>query len=507
MGYYQHDLVWKIRTFADKFGLLPRGEPVVVGVSGGPDSLCLLHALMALAPEYGLVLHAAHLNHQLRGADSDQDAQFVQELATKWGIPCMVETCDVADYAQREKLAIEEAARQCRYGFLAQVAARVGAATIAVGHNADDQAESVLMHFIRGSGLAGLRGMLPLTRISDYKFQISNFKSETRVRVSTDILDLKLIRPLLEIPRAEIEVYCQQNGIEPRFDRSNLDTTYFRNWLRHTLLPLMETHNPGVDDVLRRTASVAAADYELLHNLMQQAWPRVVRAESERAITFDLAAWRELPLSLRRAMLREAIHRLRRTLRNINFVHVEDALELALRGQTGDRATLPEGLMLTLSYDAFVVASAGHEIPWPDLPLLEPDTALNIEVPGQTFLPNSSWALEAELQSEILNVQFEMADPWEVYLDANALEGSLILRTRQPGDRLAPLGMDGHTKALRDVFIHAKIPQAWRERMPILVSGQRIVWACGVQVAHDARVTSATQRVLHVRFAKVASGE
>ncbi len=507
MGYCQHDLTWQVCRYVNKFSLLPRNETVVVGVSGGPDSLCLLHILQTLAPDYGLTLHAAHLNHQLRGTESDQDARFVQALADEWGIACTIEACDVARFARREKLAIEEAARQCRYGFLARLAARLGAATIAVGHNADDQAESVLMHFIRGSGLAGLRGMLPLTRISDYhgltatagKFKISNDRLLSIPNLESEIWNLRLIRPLLAIPRAEIETYCQQHGLTPRFDRSNLDTTYFRNWLRHELLPLMETHNPEVRTVLCRTAFVLAADYELLHQLVEESWPRIVRAESGQSITFDLAAWRELPLALRRATLRQAIHRLRRTLRDINFVHVEDALGLAMRGQTGDRATLPEGLMLTISYDILVIASDNHQPAWPDLPLLQPGTVLAVAAPGLTPLPVSPWAIELQVADSVPD--HAAISPWEAYFDAAALAGPLMLRARQPGDRFAPLGMEGHTKTLRDMFIHAKIPQARRNRMPLLVCGPDIVWVCGVQVAHHARVTPGAQ-VIHARFIK-----
>lgn len=500
MGYYQHTLPHKVRDDIDRFELLPRGKPVVVGVSGGPDSLCLLHVLRALAPRYEATLHAAHLNHQLRGEEADADARFVQTLAAEWGIACTIANRDVAAYARQHKLAIEEAARQCRYGFLAQVAARVGADTIAVGHNADDQTESVLMHLIRGSGLAGLRGMLPRTPLSSYRFQLPD--DEQRPLAS----ELWLIRPLLKIPRAEIQAYCQQYDLTPRFDYSNLDTTYFRNWLRHELLPLMEMHNPGVSVVLRRTASVIAADYELLRGLMLEAWPRVVRSASNKAVTFDLTNWRELPLALKRATLREAIHRLRQTLRNINFVHVENALDIATRGQTGEQATLPAGLMLTVSYDTFTVADADALALPPDWPLLEPGTVLSVSAPGSTPLPDSDWVLcisNRSISDRLPGEQIQVENAWLAWLDAEAIKEPLVLRTRQAGDRLAPLGMGGHTKALRDVYIHAKIPQAWRDRMPVLVAGSRIVWACGVQIAHEARVTPATREVLEARFVRM----
>ncbi len=244
----------------------------------------------------------------------------------------------------------------------------MGAQTIAVGHNADDQAETVLMHWLRGSGLAGLRGMLPVTSLEEYRL------IETPGEGSGESIgNLKLIRPLLDVTRVEIEVYCRFHGLQPRFDRSNLDTTYFRNWLRHEVLPLLARHNPNVREVLRRSAQVIADDYALLRALLEETWPRVVIEETDGILAFDLAAWRGLAISLQRSVLREAIHRLRRSLRNIDFVHVENALEVARDGTTGDQATLPKGLMLTLSYDRFTVA-AGERMPgWlPDWPLLPP---------------------------------------------------------------------------------------------------------------------------------------
>jgi tRNA(Ile)-lysidine synthase len=258
-----------------------------------------------------------------------------------------------------------------------------------------------------------------------------------------------LIRPLLYVTRAEIEAYCAEHQLKPRFDLSNLDQTYFRNWLRHTVLPLLAEHNPGVRDVLCRTAEVAAADYELLHAEMERTWAQVVRA-CDGAIVFDLAAWRALPLSLKRATVREAIHRLRRDLRNINFIHVERAVDMAGRGATGDQATLTEGLTLTLSYDSFAISDERHASPLPDWPLLEPGARVVVDAPGRTPLPSSDWLLDANVFAVADVTQApgykNNPDPWTAYLDAEACSGSLILRTRLPGDRLAPKGMGGHRK-------------------------------------------------------------
>jgi len=486
-------LIHTVRQTIDRHGLLPRGGTVVVGVSGGPDSLCLLHILRTLIPQYGVTLHVAHLNHQLRGTDADDDATFVAQLAADWGLPATIAARDVTAYAERERLAIEEAARQMRYGFLAEVARRIGSNIIAVAHHADDQAESVLMHIIRGSGIAGLRGMRPKLDIWDLRLGIAN--------TPYPIPNIQLIRPLLYVTRADIEAYCTANELHPHFDMSNLDQTYFRNWLRHTVLPLLAQHNPGVRDVLCRTAEVAAADYDLLRADMERAWAQVARV-SPAIITFDLAGWRALPLALKRATVRQAIHQLRRHLRNINFVHVERAVDVAERGTTGDRATLAEGVILTLAYDSFTLADEGHAESLPDCPLLEPGAQVTVNVPGVYALPDLDWALETDI-TPLTNAFQENPDPWTAYLDADVCSGPLTLRTRLPGDRIAPQGMDGRHMKLNELMINTKTPRAARDRMPLLICDEGIVWACGLRIDEHARVTPATRRVLRLRFIRL----
>jgi tRNA(Ile)-lysidine synthase len=512
----------QIRQTIEQHQLLAAGETVVVGVSGGPDSLCLLHALCRLRSEYDLVLHVAHLHHGLRGPDADADAEFVRALSADWGLPCTVERADVPALAAEHRLAVEEAARRARYATLSRIAERAGARSIAVGHNADDQAETVLMHWLRGSGLAGLRGMLPLSLLGDYRLL------EENAGLPPYSPHLRLIRPLLEVTRAEIEAYCDYHRLEPRFDRSNLDTTYFRNWLRHEVIPLLARHNPNVREVMRRSARVIADDYALLRSLLEETWPRVVceeiapslalpgeaeelgageRAEGSRQprIVFDLAAWRALPTALQRSTLREAIHRLRRSLRNINFVHVENALLVARDGTTGDRATLPRGLMLTVGYERFTVAGAGAPESLPDWPLLPPDCApSSIVVPGATSLPESDWLLEAAIlgRGDLPEDWEANVDPWRAFLDAQAVGGDPVLRTRRPGDRFQPLGLDGHTVKLADFLTNQKVPRAARDRLPLLVGEDGIAWVCGQRVDERARVVRGTKGVLALHFVR-----
>jgi tRNA(Ile)-lysidine synthase len=343
--------------------------------------------------------------------------------------------------------------------------------------------------------------MLPATPITDLRLEIG----DKGVASGDSVANLQspiLIRPLLDIPRADIETYCAEHNLQPRFDRSNLDTTYFRNRLRHELIPYLETYNVNVREVLRRSASVIAAEYEMLHEQLDIAWKRVVRAESDQAVTFDLLDWRALPLALRRSTLREAIHRLRRALRNIDFVHVENAVEILVEAETGVQATLPQGLMLTIGYDTFTVAHEGYHS-MPDLPLLLADQPVPIALPGRTRLPGSNWVLEAQALPRLAvpDATLAAAAGWEAYLDAAVLGFSPALRPRRPGDRFCPLGMEGRSKRLNEFMINAKIPTAWRNHVPLLVNHEdHILWVCGWRPDERARVTENTQQVIWIRF-------
>ena len=504
------DLVTSVRHAVEQHNLLAPGDTVVVGVSGGPDSLCLLHILLQLTHPLSLDLHIAHLNHCIRGQDADADAAFVAHVAAEWQLPVSVESVDVPAFARAQKMALEEAARCARYAFLARVAHGIGACTIALGHNADDQTETVLMHWLRGSGLAGLRGMLPATQLPDYRL-ISDWPtwvdrevhSPPAASTTSHMPSLTIIRPLLGVPHVDIEAYCIQHDLHPRLDRSNLDTTYFRNRLRHELIPYLETYRPNVREVIRRTARVAVDDYALLREVLEEAWVKVARAAKDEAIILDLAGWRALPLSLQRATLREAVHRLRRNLRNISFCHIEDAVTVAREKATGAVASLPQGLRLTIGYEALTVSGEDYRpvpLDWPAL--LVSDLPLNL--PGCTPLPGpAGWQVEARwLLPEALPPDWlTNPDPWQAFLDARAAGEGLALRRRRPGDRFQPQGMAGRSKSLSDFLINTKVPAAWRDWVPLLVSGDdRILWVAGWRLGERARVTPKTERVLHLRF-------
>lgn len=485
------NLLNDVEAYIDRHTLLKPGMTVVVGVSGGPDSITLLHLLQRLAPAWHLNLHVAHLHHGIRGQDANADKEFVEDLAQNWHLPYSSRIVDVPSLAEREKLTLEEAARRARYGFLCEVAEHIGAHRIAVAHNADDQAETVLMHLLRGTGPAGLRGMLPATRLRDYRLLL------TEARPAPTLL---LIRPLLNVTREEIEAYCRQHELAFRFDQSNLDTTYFRNRLRHEVLPYLAQFNPRISERLRNLAEVVRADYRLLEEFVGVARDTLLVATHSDALVFDLARWREQPLAIQRAIVRQAAYKLRRSLRDVDFNHVEHAVDIAQRGHTGAQAVLPHGLVVTVGYSTLTIADASAlhlptEHPW-----LPEDSEIPIVVPGTTSLPDG-WTLQAkDVGHWNIEAIAQNPNPLVAWVDGDALGERPVLRTRREGDRFQPQGMQGAEVRLSDFLINAKIPRRWRDHLLLLEGRGQILWIVGVRLSHAARVHHETQRVVYLRF-------
>ncbi len=471
-----------------------RDGPLVVGVSGGVDSVCLLHVLVRRAPKYRLALHIVHVHHGIRGEDADADAAFVRTLAQKYGLPFTLRHVDIPREARRPGVSLEEAARQWRYAILGQEAERVGARWVAVAHNADDQVETVLMHVIRGAGLAGLRGMRPNTWYGHLRLPLIPPEARPTKR------DLWLLRPLLRTSRSAIEAYVNQHHLTYRFDRSNLDTTYFRNRLRHHVLPMLEELNPQVRTALYTLGELAAADFELLQLLAAEAWATVLVDETAHGVRFSLPHWRALPLTLRRAVLRDAVMYLRRELRDIGFQNVE-AARAFLEDPTlhvGAQHSLPAGLVLRKEYETFWIGEI-HSPPPDDVPQIKSP----IPLPGPGTYPlGRGWRLHLEIRGreEVGEDWQHNPDPWTAYFDADALQWPLFLRPRRSVDRMEPLGMQGKHVLVSEIMINAKLPRWVREHWPLLVDAAgRVHWIVGIRQAHPARLTPDTQRVVILR--------
>lgn len=453
---------------------LSSNSSLVLGFSGGPDSLALLHALRQ---EDAHVL-VAHLDHGLRPV-SAQEAHRAERIASDYGFPFFSERADVTDYARRHSMSIEEAARELRYEFLFRVASEHGGQAVAVAHNADDQVETVLMHLLRGAGPRGLRGMS--------LHSLPNPWSET----------ISLVRPLLGYWRHEILGYCKAHRLQPILDQSNLDTTYFRNRLRHELLPQLERISPGVKQRLHQTADLLAAEGEIVEAFTGLAWKRCLGELDEDFIQLNLPAVLDEPLALQRLVLRRAGETLRPDLRDLDYAAVQRALEF-VKQPTGAPRDWLSGLCLLVEGDYLWIADWGADLPidWPQAPANE----IHLEVPASIAL-NHKWRLEVREAADFRSATSNN-DPFQAWLDKDRVGDELVLRRRRPGDRFQPLGLESGSQKLADFMINEKLPARSREGWPLLCKGDEIIWVPGYQLAHRYRLQVESQRVLHVRLGR-----
>lgn len=468
----------RVGKFIVRHALLRPGERLVTGVSGGADSLCLLDSLHRL----GFRPIVAHLDHGLR-PESAADGAYVAEVARRMGLTAVVAREDVRA-ALKPGMSIEEAARIVRYGFLARVAREHRARTIAVGHTADDQAETVLMHLLRGAGPEGLRGMRPVTSLSGWT-GLGGGKG------------LRLVRPLLEITRRETGEYCAKAGFEPRQDATNEDPSYFRNRLRLELLPLLETYNPAIQDVLLRTGRIMRAESDLLDELTTKAWPGIIRQAGPQALRMRVEGLAAQPEAVKRTLVRRMIHALRPEERTVSALHVEDVLALAGKPRAAGRATLVGGLEAVNLGEDLLLWVRGTPLLLAEYPQMTGSRGRKLDVPGEVRLA-SGWRLAARSERLTPAVRRRLLSASEgrmAAFDAETLTRPLRLRPPGPGDSLRPLGLDGTVK-LSDLFVNSHIPRLARARWPVVVAGQLVVWVAGLRMAHDPRLTSESRTAL-----------
>jgi len=447
-------------------------EPLVVAVSGGADSVCLLYLLCKLRERLSLRLHVAHLNHLLRGNESDGDARYVAELSRSLGIPATIERRDIKAHQAQQRSSLEEAAREVRYAFLAQVARSTGASRVAVGHTFDDHIETILMHLVRGSGLRGLRGLAPS---SELKFE----------GMSTTIT-----RPLLEINRKETAACCQEHQLRPRLDSSNLSLSPLRNRIRLELLPLLLNYNPQVTRALSRTARIASDDLALLEEESARKWDEVAELK-ENAVILDKLGVSGLAPSLKRNLIRMSIEKLTGNLMDIEARHIEAVLA-ALPKQAGKKINLPHGLVFIIEYDRYLLTQDPKATS--PFPALEAERRLRI--PGMTKLPG--WQVEASISDEEPD---DEGDEFAARFDFGKTGDRLSVRNRRPGDRFQPLGLS-QPKKLSEFMVDAKIPQAWRGQIPLVCSKEHIIWVVGWRIDERAKASKDTRKFLYLKFTR-----
>jgi len=455
---------------------LDPARPIVVAVSGGPDSLCLMDILR----QAGFPIIVAHFNHKLREG-SDIEANTVEKMAGRLGLPSVIESADVRAFAVEKKLSIEDAARTLRYRFLFEQARQHEAQAVAVGHTADDQVETVLMHFLRGAGLNGLKGMT-------YRTVLSVFDSE-----------IPLVRPLLDVWREETVVYCAGQGLRPHYDPSNDSLNFLRNRIRHLLIPTLETYNPKFREAVWRTAQSLTADHAILVDSVDAAWTRSVVSESAGLVIFDSTTLTGFAPGLQRYLFRRAMERINPA-SDITYAALERVTAFLAGPRRNSPLLFTGGIRLLREADQVFVAGESATLPferWPQLSVGADLVPLNppcqIELPGGWRFTCEKWNIPALAREQMQANE----DPFQVWLDAEGLQGGLSLRIRKEGDRFEPLGMDGHSQKVSDFFTNVKLPQRARERWPLLSVGEAIAWIPGFQPAHTYRLLKTSRRILY----------
>jgi len=451
------DLLEKAEQTIRKNSLIAQGDSVLVGFSGGPDSTCLLYLLQALKERYQMQIHSLYINHNLRPAEVPAEIAFCRKFSEGLGIPFMVESIDVVSFCKEYRMNRQEAARELRYQAFGKAAAEIGANKVALAHNGDDQAETLLMRLVRGAGPAGLAG-IPIKRDN-------------------------IIRPLLETGRDEIERFLQIRNIVPVTDSSNLKEDYFRNRIRINVMPALKQANPNLLQSLAHTMDILREEERYFGILVTKTLMKLISRKFQKRIELFLSPMEAMEPVILRRVLRRALSETE-GLRGIGFSHIEDIIALIRNGKSGDRLVLPRNIRVIKDYALLVITS--------EEPVRIAEYTL--ELPGKAVIVNARQVVTAVLEENFV----EFGDgKSSVILDAEKMKFPLTVRPRRPGDYFYPLGF-GRKKKLQDFLVDMKVPRDERDSVPIVASGDDIVWIAGHRGDERFKVTDQTKKFVRL---------
>jgi len=460
--------------------MLSGEERVLTALSGGPDSVCLLYVLKNLKDEFRLDLNAIYVDHCLRIEETPLEIEFCRKLCKKLDIPFITKFVDVKSYAKEKGINKQAAARELRYQIFEETANEIKANKIAIGHTADDQAETLLMRLFRGSGPTGLSGIPPVRG--------------------------KFIRPLIDIERQEIEKYLQEAEVDFIVDSSNLKKDYLRNKIRLSLIPMLREINPNIIETLSRTAIIFREEDRHFEIAVTKALMRLISRKSDSRIELFLSPLEAMEKVILRRTLRRAIDETK-GLHGINFIHIEDVINLIKYGKAGDRLYLPNGIRAIKEYSTLILTS-------------EPPVKLEtytLEVPGELVLREAGVLLRASIfgshelgvrcqESEIKDFRLSTLDSRlstvQAIFDAERLVFPLTVRSRKRGDFFHPLGF-GKKKKLQDFFVDEKVPRDERDAIPLIISGEDIIWIVGYRGDERFKLKDETKKVLKLEVKKL----
>ncbi|HSH34629.1 tRNA lysidine(34) synthetase TilS [Schnuerera sp.] len=457
----------KVLTIIKENKLIERNDNIVIGLSGGPDSMALLYILLDIKKEIDFNIFIAHVNHGVRGKDALSDEKFVKNLAKKLNLPFYLKRVNMDEYAKEQKISSEEAGRALRYGFFREILTEIGGGKIAVAHNKNDQAETLLMRFFRGTGIDGLKGM--------------------------EYINGDIIRPILGIEREEIERYLSDKNIETRLDKTNLEPIYNRNRIRLELIPYIEKHfNPNIVDTLWRISKVVSIDSKFLEQYSKETYAKLVQKKEKNSIILNGSLFLKENRSVQQRIIRNCIFDINGDLQGFTNRHILDILTLFLEGGTGKSIDLINNIVAKTSYDDFVIEkkkSSQHR-----------DFLFKIDIEGITYIDELQFKINAKVLPK-KDIKIIPKDKFVKYFDYDKIVGGLYIRNRKNGDRFVPFGMKG-SKKIKDYFIDEKIPKEERDIIPLITDEENILWVVGYRSSDIYKITADTKKVLIIKLIK-----
>ncbi|HGM3508627.1 tRNA lysidine(34) synthetase TilS [Clostridioides sp. ZZV15-6383] len=458
----------KVLGTINKHNLIQKGDKIVLGLSGGPDSVCLLHVLNRLKKDFNIEIYAAHLNHQIRGIEAQKDALYVSKLCEDMGIVFFVKSINVPKYCENEGLSLEEGARKLRYEMFYEIKDKIKANKIAIGHNLNDQAETVMMRIMRGTGLTGLKGI-------DY------------------IRDNCIIRPILDVERSEIEEYCEAYNLNPRIDKTNLENIYTRNKIRLDLLPYMKDNfNSNVIESIVRMSNSLKSDNDYIEKEAEAKFREVSNVKEKGFVEINLDNFICLHDAIKVRVLRNSIKHI---LGDTNFVdqrHIEDIMSLESDSKVNKMLTLPRNIFVYRKKDSIILTN---------------EEIVNEEIEFYYNVPSNGFIKIKELK-QIIETQVISIDRYKSMkldnsskgFDFNKVKGGIVIRSRRQGDKIK-LAMG--SKKVKDLFIDLKIPREERCKIPIITDSEGIICVGDYKISENYKIDESTKEVLKINFNKL----
>jgi tRNA(Ile)-lysidine synthase len=458
-------MIEKVKKTIDRYSLIQSGDRIVVGVSGGPDSMCLLHILKRLQNEYDIFIVVAHVDHGIRGEQSRRDADFVEYHARKMGFDFYLHKQDVGVLARNKGISLELAGREVRYFFFNDVLKKIGGNKVATAHNKNDNCETMLFNFMRGTGAEGLTGIKPIT-------------------------DDMIIRPLIEVSRDEIEAYCASNHIPFRIDSTNEMHIYTRNRIRLELIPyIRENFNPEIVDALYKTRNIIDQDNQYLNMKAGDILKGISRVTGDKVV-LDRSALNSLHPSLFSRVLRLAVKKLKGDIKSLEYKHVQRMMDFSLNAGVGACYILPGGYRLRVCYKEIILE--------PNRQTRISSFCYKVKIPGYIYIEE----VKGTLQAEIINKDQYNSLPKTLntaFFDGDRITSEINVRNRRSGDVFSPLGMKG-TKKLKDFFIDIKIPKEQRDSLPLITIDNTVLWVIGYRISEKYKVIKETKKIVYLKY-------